>query len=260
MSDKKTRKELLKQEDAFLAAANQSAVWLKHHRTIVIGSVAAVVVLVAGVWIGVTVSESRRVQATQLFGEALDVRNAEVAADPSKAAPTATPPVFASKTDRAKAARDAFQKVVDQASSSGAADLARFYVADLDVTLGEADKALPIFQKLGDDLSPEDSLYFLAVERAAYLLEQKGDTAGAIRTWEKLTGSNKRFYADHALYQLARIHADKGEVDKARELLGRIEKDFPTSSVMPKVEELYARVGRPEAGASTADAGTPKKP
>lgn len=251
MADKTSRKELLKQEDAFLHAAAESANWLKVHRTPIIAAAVAVVVVIGAVWAVVATRESRRLEASRLFSAALDVKNAEIVPDASKAQPTATPPTFASAVERNKVARDAFQKVVDTAPGSGPAELARFYVGDLDATAGDVDKALGGFKTLATELAPDDTLYFLVIERTAYLLEQKGDVAGAMSTWQQLTSSTKRFYADHALFQLARLHADKGENDKARELLTRIEKDFPESPVMPKVQQLFAKVGRPEATVAT---------
>lgn len=246
MAEKKTRKELLKHDDAFIAAAGQSALWLKHHRKIVVGGVLTLFVVVAAVWLGIDFAESRRLEASRLYGEALAIMEAPITSD---ANPTGSPPTFATEQERAGKAREAFARVVDEASSTGVADLARVYIADIDAKDGNTDEALAAFRELADELSPDDNLFFLAVERSAYLLEQKGDVAGAIAMWERLSGSTERFYADRALYQIARLHAQKGDVDQAREVLGRFEKEFPTSSVRPEVDRLFAQVGRPEATA-----------
>jgi tetratricopeptide (TPR) repeat protein len=244
VSEKVSRKELLKQEDAFLHAANQGAAWLKGHRNLVIVTVATVLALVLGIWGSIELSEGRRLKASMAFTHALELKDAQIAADPTKADPTGTPPTFASAEERRKAILEAFQKAVD--SGKGPGQLARFYIGELEAEGNETDKAIATYKKLLDDLDPNDSLYFLAVERYAYAVEAKGDIPAAMAAWERLTGSNKRFYADQALFQLARLNVDKGENDKARDLLVRLEKDFPESAVMQKVQQLYARVGRPE--------------
>ncbi len=253
MSDKKSRKELLKQQDAFVTAAADSAAWLKGHRALVLLSVVGLLVVSVGLWSIVEYFDSRDRKASLLYSQALEVGDAEVTANPL--APSEAKPgvqTFASKEEKLKAERDAFAKVVAAAPGSGVANLARFYVADLDSKVGEADKALASFEELAGKLSADDNLYFLAIERAAYLREQKGDLDGAIAAWQHLAGGGKRFYADHALYNLARLYNVKGDVPKARELLGRFEKEFTSSSLREDAEQLYAAVGREPKPASTA--------
>ena len=96
---KKTRKELLKQEDAFIAAAGQSALWIKHHRKIVFGGAALLALVVAASWGTVEYLEARRLEASRLYAEALERHGAEIAADPTKADPDADPPTFANERE-----------------------------------------------------------------------------------------------------------------------------------------------------------------
>ncbi|MBN1962591.1 MAG: tetratricopeptide repeat protein [Deltaproteobacteria bacterium] len=250
MAEKKTRKQLLKKDDAFLATANRSFKWMRNHRLAVIIPILLVILAIVGVWIGIEFLNSQRLEVSKLYKQAIEIKDAAIAENAEKADPTATPPTFASKEDRAQSARSAFIKVVDNFGTSGVAQMARFYIADLDIELGEQDKALNILQTLVNSLTPNDNLYFLAIERSAYLLEQKGDIDGALKIWQHLTGTSKHFYADHALFQLARLHAEKNEIKEARNLLARIEKEYPNSSFSTKVQELYAKIGHPE----TADA------
>jgi tetratricopeptide (TPR) repeat protein len=244
VSDKKSRKELLKREDAFIHAAGQSAVWVKSHSALVVASSVAAIVAVAVVWGLIEYGQHEDARASELYFAATKLKEAPIVAAPEAGATT---PSFPSEADRDKATREAFQKVVDEAGHSGVANLARFFVADQDQKLGETDKALAGFLALADALSPQDNLYFLAVERAAYLKEEKGDVEGAMVTWRQLLGSEKRFYSDHALYEMARLHAGRGETDRARELLARLENEYKDSSLQEDVKQLFAVVGRPAA-------------
>lgn len=243
MSDQKSRKELLKQQDAFVSAANDSARWLASHRAPAILTVSAVVIATVTVWGIVEYRDARDSKASALYATALKVADAQVAPT-NDANAKADPDAFATTDDRDKAARDAFRKVVSQSPGSGVAKLARFYVADLSARLGERDAAINELSELRRDLSQNDNLYFLAVERLAYLYEDKGQHDQALATWQQLVGSSKRFYADHALYHVARLYYAKGDVQKAREMLRRFDKEFATSQVREDVDELYQLVGR----------------
>lgn len=264
MSEKKSRKELLKQQDTFIVAANQSATWIKGHRGSVVASGVGLLVVSVSLWAMLDHFDSRDRAASQLYAAALLLADASPSAGGAGAG-EAKPnvPSFASKDEQWKAERDAFAKVVERAPGSGVANMARFYVADLSTKLGETDKAILAFDELASKLSEDDSLYFLAIERGADLREQKADLDGAIAEWQHLQGGSKRFYADRALYNLARLHHVKGDAQKARELLGRFEKEFTVSSLREDVEQLYAVVGRDEvkleAAATAGNAGEEKK-
>ncbi len=247
MSDKKSRKELLKQEDAFIHSVGQSAEWVTTHKNLVIAGGVALVLGVVGVFGAIEYTEHRDLKASELYFSALKLKEA-----PVRAEPVAGETSFKTEAERDQAVRAALQKVVDEAGSSGVATLARVYVADYDEKLGEQDKALSGFLALADSLSPTDSLSFLAIERAAYLKERKGDVDGALQLWQRLVGNEKRFYSDRALYEQARLHATRGETDKARELLSRLEQDYKDSTVQEDVRELFAQVGRPPAPQASA--------
>jgi tetratricopeptide (TPR) repeat protein len=262
VSDKMSRKELLKQQDAFLNVANQSALWVKGHRLMVFATVGAALVAVLAVWGVVEYGSARDLKASKLYAEALTVMDGQIAAAGAPADPSAKTPTFATKEEKWKAAREAFQKVVDASGGSGVSKLAAFYVADLDAKLGENDKALEAFAQLEKKLSADDNLFFLATERKAYLLEQKGDRDGAIAAWQQLLGGRNRFYGDHALVELARLYSDKGDAAKARELLTRFEKDHANSPLREQAEELFTAVGReakPAGDAAKAPAAAPEK-
>ena len=260
---KLTRKELLKKDDAFLAAAAEGAKWLTAHRMQVIAGAVAAVAVVVGTWGVVEYIRARDSAASVLFDRGMKILDAEVLAEGATEQPTpedADNPKFVNETDKQKALRDTFQKVVDEKGGSGVASLALFFVADADQKIGDKEKAEKEFQALADRLSPTDSLYFLAVERAAYLQESRGDTDGALRSFGRLVNAENGFYRDHATFQQARLYLVKGDESRARNLLQHIEKEFPDSSVAEKARDRLAELGPGPADPTVATPGTAAPP
>ena len=250
MSKKQSRKELLKEEDAFIEAANQSIEWVDKHKNLVIVITIGIASAVALGWGGMEVMAVEKAQSSSAFDVAMTVLNAEVAIDESTAAPDAEPPVFATDEARLRAARVALDGVV--ASGSSVADLAQFYAIDTLVKLDDKEGALAALKKLVNSISQNNSLYFLAIERLALLQESMGKADEAIATFEKISSSKNAFYRDAATFEVARIHHAAGRSDKARELLVMAKTEFPTSTLNSAVDKLLKEVGGEEKAAATA--------
>ncbi len=249
---KQSRKELLKEEDAFIDAANQSIEWVDKNKNLVIVLTIGLATTVALGWGGMEVMAIEKSESSTALEAAMAILKAEVALDESEAAPDATPPVFGSDDARLKAGRVALEGVV--ASGSSVADLARFYAVDTQVKLGDKDAAVSSLTQLIDSLSTQSSLYFLAVERLALLQESMGKSDEAIKTYEKLTGDKKAFYRDAATFEVARIHHAQGRTDEARTLLVAAKEEFPTSTLGASMDSLLKELG----GAKAEPAAAPK--
>jgi len=247
---KQSRKELLKEEDAFIEAANQSIEWVDKHKNLVIVITIGLASAVALGWGGMEVMALEKNDSSSALEEALEVLNAEVAIDESEAAPDAEPPVFATDEARLRAARVALDGVV--ASGSSVAGLARFYAADTIVKLGDQQGALKALTALVDSVDSSSSLYFLAAERLALLQESMGKEDEAIATLEKIRAGKTAFYRDAATYEIARIHTIKGRTDKARELLTLAKQDYPTSTMGSAVDSLLKELGSGETKTPTS--------
>lgn len=225
---KQSRKELFRDDDAFLKAAGGGATWITDNRVAVIG---AVVVLLGLVAAGVTYTEVMRARSAShadQLAEAVAIYNAEILPE-DQANPEADPPTFPSEKRRDAAARDAFAKIL------GSGVVARLYYADTARRLGESDAALTGFKEVLAGLSPDDPLYFLAVERLAYAYEALGDTTAASQAWERLAERN-RFYADRSAYHRARLAEVSGQKNKAVKLYTEFQERFPDSSLKSEAE------------------------
>jgi predicted negative regulator of RcsB-dependent stress response len=243
--EKATRKQFLKQEDAFLAAAGQGAKWVATHRTAVILTAAGLAVVIGGAAALVEHTQHKNALASQLLTEGQKILAAQVV--PAQADPHADPPTYASDEEKWRAAKAQFDKVVDQAGGSGVADLARLYRADLTARLGDVEGAQKQLQALCDRLSPANALMFLAIERLAYLQEGAGNLDRAMATWGRLAGSEGRFYSDYATFHQARLLAQKGEVEKARGLYQSFAQRFKESPLRDRVRDRLAALPPPAA-------------
>ena len=232
---KVSRKELLREDDAFIQAASSSAEWLKENRAAVMAAGIATVVAILGIWIGLLYVEDRDLEASQNLAAALAVFDGEVVEE--GADPSATPPTFASEKAKWAAAKTAFEEL---ATSSGKlSPIGVFYLADIAEKSGDLVAAQEGFAEAIEVLAPGDTLYFLAVERLAYLQERSGKSADALATLEKIK-SKDGFYSDYTSFHRARIHLANGEKDKARTILERVQSDFPESSLKDDIKERLA--------------------
>jgi len=237
-----SRKELLKKDDAFINAANQGAQWVSSNRLQVIVGVVLVVGVILGTWGAVEYFRVRDERASVLYKRALVLMDGEILAEGSEDVPNpdGIEPTFATEKEKWEATRAQLEKVIAEAKGSGVAKLAAFLAADLSEKLDETVKAEEQFLALVKDLSNNDSLFFLAVERAAYLQEARGDAEGALRTLGKLVNVDGGFYADIASFHQARLYMAKGESTRAKNLLERVEEKYPSSSVMDEVKARLA--------------------
>ena len=239
-SKKDERKELLKEEDAFIDAANQSIAWVDKNKKAVIAGTLGLSLAIALGWGGLQAKDGQAQENSRELSAALAILDADLVSEGIPANPTGTPPTFESDEARLEGTLAALQAV---AASSGAGQLAKFYSADVLVKLGKKDEAKAALRALAGELSQSDSLYFLAVERLAYLLEETGAAEEAIKEFERLSAPGGTFYRDQAQYQIARIHQAQGRTEKARAILTGFKTSFPNSTLISDVEERLGEMG-----------------
>ena len=253
MAKKISRKELLKKDDAFIAAAGQSVQWAQHNKSKIIAASVTGVVLVLGTWGVFEYLQMRDHQASEAFQEAMQVMETEVIAAEDRAE-DAQGKAFDSEKAKWAAALTAFKKVQEVGGSSGVGALARFYIGSLEAKLENKDVALEIFGALAESLSVSDELYFLAKERQAYLFEDLGKSDQALAAFALLARDKTHFYADYAGLHQARLLQKQGEAEKARNVLERLQKDFPESSLKDDIEVRLKKLTKADADVGQAQA------
>jgi tetratricopeptide (TPR) repeat protein len=244
VAKKQSRKELLKSEDAFVSAAQATALWAQENKPALSGGALLLLVLAVGAWGSVEYCRGQNERAAELFQATTLIQQASIAQAGEEGSVSggaaADTMVFANEAEKDKAVLAKLQEVATVGPHTGTGTVARFYAAGLEEKLGRLDAAEGAFVALMKDLRPRDTLYFLAAERAAYLQEQSGRVDAAISTYDELLLGDARFYRDHALYHQARLYQAKGDLEKAENLFSRVEKNFPDSAVKEEVRERLA--------------------
>lgn len=228
-------------QDEFQAKGFELVEWVQDNRGTVVGILAAVLVLGFAFAAYNLFDTSRDREASAAYAAALKSYDAPITDTSTEE--KADGPRFANAADRARAARDLFQKVVDEHGGTGAATLALLYVGDTSMQLDDFDRAVAAYQKFLDESAAKDPLRFAGFAGLAAAKEAKGDVDGAIQALQAQVDLPGKVDEDAALLALGRLYKQKGDAAKARAALERIGKDFPESTLKPRADELLLSLG-----------------
>ncbi len=188
--------------------------------------VAAIVVLaVIGVIVGGWYYTNQRNDAAGLSMEQADrtlqtpVRPAGMPAQPDY-------PSFASGAERAATAHKQFQAIVDTYPHTHSADIARYFVAVTDTTLGNSAVAEREFKEVAS-LHDED-IAALANFALASLYRNSNRTNEAIDIYKKLVDKPTRTVGKAAAeMELAETYQAAGQLPEAKRILEEVQKENP---------------------------------
>jgi tetratricopeptide (TPR) repeat protein len=137
----------------------------------------------------------------------------EKQADPTRVYPTSDA--------RAQAALEGYEKAVAATSEPGPNTLAKLGLAGAKLEKGDLQGAIDGYaQVLATPLAAADlDVKGRAVEGTGLALEQKGDKDAALKSYEELARIDAKGFEELGLYHQARVYAQKGDKEKAKELL-----------------------------------------
>jgi len=147
-------------------------------------------------------------------------------------------PTFADDPARLQAARDAYQKAADLQPGSGTALLAQLGLAGVAYDLGKYDDAQAAYEKVKASLlgASDTDVKSRATEGIGLCLEAKNDRDGAIKAFRELENSDIPGFSALGMYHQARVLFAKGDRDKAKELLKKVEEKLEK---IPQLMEGY---------------------
>jgi tetratricopeptide (TPR) repeat protein len=209
-----TRKDL-KGPDEFISTTTHVLEWLAKRRKQVILFLGAVVVVGAGLWTWKHFASKSQMKAADAFSEAVQVYQRPLKGDLGIDEKNEQQKPFADAKERAKAALEKFEGVVTQHPNTDVARLAKLYIGNCRLALGEYDKAVESFSAYLADNPKDSSLRALALENLGYAFENKKDYAKAIESFEKL--GQESIFSERGLYHVARVHKLQGNREKAKE-------------------------------------------
>jgi predicted negative regulator of RcsB-dependent stress response len=240
MAKRYTRKSLKKPDEfvSFWHRAYEAA--RPYGRAIGYTLLGGMVVLIAG-WTIDYLTSSGRQDATETFGRATRIAEAELITDGNPAKPDVDKvPRFKTEKDRAEAAIAEIDKLEKEHGSSEVARRAQLFKAGLMYDLGRYADAEAAWKKFADKSQPDDPLLFLAREGIGLSQESQNKLDEALATYKQLEPKAGDFYRDRALYAQARVLTKKGDKKGAeaayRDLLTKV----PQS---PLRDEVQAKLG-----------------
>ncbi|RME26992.1 MAG: hypothetical protein D6806_05345 [Deltaproteobacteria bacterium] len=248
MADKVSKKEL-KQPDEFVSLATRTYKWIQSNWKLIVATGVAVVLAVVAVQVFQYVRQRKEGQASALFVEAKKVLDSPVSSageDQSK------PGSYSSEKEKLSAALELMEKVVKDHDGTRTADLARYYIGEINMRLGNHEKARKAFERYLAEAGDDADFAPFAVEGLGLAYEAEGKLEEARKHFEKLTKPPFDLQPDRGLYHLARIAHQKGDEGKAKELLEKLLDEYPDSIFRTEAENRLELLKNP--GLQIADA------
>jgi tetratricopeptide (TPR) repeat protein len=131
-------------------------------------------------------------------------------------------------------------KIVDEYGGSEQGELARIYLANAYYFTGQVDKALEQYDSYSGN---DDIMIAAALAGKAGCYETKGDYEEAAKLFEKAANVSKYVPANGEYLLNAGINLIKiNKYNKAKVLLNKVKKDYPTTMAAREVEKFLAIV------------------
>jgi len=233
-----TRKDM-REPDRFQVVAGQAATWLagrKKQAAIVAGAVVALVLVVG---IVSAVQASRAATAGAAMTALLESVGAPVVAKPAEGTPYKT---FPAEEAKQRAVLAEAEKLIAAHGTGQPGVLAVLVKGDAHYALREWDAAAAEYDRFLASAPSGDSLRFGALMGLALVAEAKKDLGGAAAGYERLAKEAPRF-ADRADLERARVLAEAGKADEAKQILAKFGETHKESSLAGVAAQRLAQLG-----------------
>jgi tetratricopeptide (TPR) repeat protein len=218
-----TRKELLKEPDEIYIHSSRLFRYILEHKTQFaygLGAVFAVLIIVAGIRF---FSHRAEKKATALLDQGVAKYAAEVKSKgPVKA-----------HTEVEKE----FERILDKYSKKDAGKLARLIYANICYKAGKADKAISLYKRSLKDFEDDPFLQTLILSGLGYSHEEKKEYETAVGYFDRIASSQSASLKDEALFNLGRLYAQLGNVQKSKDAFQKIITDHPDSMYIEMIKE-----------------------
>lgn len=218
------------------ARGDRVAEWAAENAAKILGVIAAILVVAAGVGFYFQHrSTSRQAAATELAQVTSDYRQA-MGADPL-GGPIPEPANAEVATATRTTYSEKFTQLAGEYPGTTAGALAWLEAGQIALELGQTDEARARFERARNAL-PKSALAALAWIRLAELAESGGDFAGAASAYEAAAGVRSYPLRAGALGDAARCWIAAGEREKGLAAYQRLESEFPDEAVAAPIEAL----------------------
>lgn len=225
-----TRKQL-KQDDEFISAGEMILRWITDNwRPLIAGLVA--VCLLALAWWGVNLWTGARTDEASLM-----LHRAMRTFEGDDAAPGGGP------AGDVEAAEQQFREVVERFGRSDHADMARLYLARIELDRGNPDVARTLFAEVAAR-HEDDAIGRLANLNLIDFRIESGQAAVVAEELEAIVeGRSSELPVDAALYKLGELFDREGDPETAREHYQRLVDEFPESPYLMRARQRLTEIG-----------------
>jgi tetratricopeptide (TPR) repeat protein len=200
-------------------------------------------VLIAVVWGVMRWMENKSQAATEAFGHAVRVYEAELQSseEPPKSDEENPVPRFKSEKERAEATLKELDDFDKKYGRSSTADEATLFRAGVYYDLGRLDDAAGAYEKFIKSAHPSP-LMLAAKEGLGLCRELQGKLDAALELYQELEPKTGDFYRDRALWDEARVWTKKGDKKKAAERLKELVAKTPSSPLKDEAQTQIAQL------------------
>ncbi len=210
----------------------------KNSQKVVLGFVGLLVVIAAGVAIWGWGARQEKA-AQQVLAEAIETFDAPVG-DAAVADPNRQGPAFKTDAERVAAAEPKLRNVIEKYTSSDAAQVANLYVAQIEVSKGQTDAAIKIYEEFVK--KNPGSLLAGGAQMSIYQLRMTADPKAVIADLEKASSDPKSVLPkESVLALLADAYEKSGDKAKSLDIYRRIATEFPQSAYAADAQQKMNR-------------------
>ena len=222
-------------------SGDRLADWAAEHAVLILGGIAAVLILAAAIGVYVQHASDLRDRAADELALATSQYRLAMGADPAGGSPIPEPanPELAARTRTEFAER--FVELAREFPGTAAGAVAWLEAGKLQAELGELEEATRSFVAARDAAGPL-AIAALASTRIAGLAEDRGEPAAAAEAYESAAGVEAYPLRAEALTEAARCWAEAGESDRALAAFQRFEAEFPDEVAAPEIAALIAEI------------------
>lgn len=217
------RKELLKTEDEFITFSSrllQAIIKYKIQVLYAIGGIFLLVVIISGVrYFSIQKENEAFSQLEQTFFNYQSSLNEK------------------GPKDAYEMIQTEFQRILDNYSGTKGGNLAGLIFANICYNAGNYDRAVALYQKALKDYNDDISMKAFALSGLGYAYEGKKDYPAAVKFFEEIVSSSEAIMKDEALFNLGRIYASMGDLDKSAKSYNQIVSEYTGSIYYPLAKE-----------------------
>lgn len=236
-------------EDDFTRTVAGGVSWIVDNRGLIIAGVGIAVVVVIALIVMQGQKTSGVEEAATAFGDASE--GYVEAVQPPRPGSDEKPLSPEERTGRIEKAAQAFERTRQTYGNQPIAHLSALGEAGTRLELGDADKALTLYDQAlaAQDISPMSQA--VALQGKAAALETKGDLDGAITAWKAVEGVDKEAFGLMAGMQTGRLLEAQGKGGEAKAVYERLQADHAADldqlanrALKADLERRVARLGR----------------